>query len=242
MRRAPSSTLLVIVSASLSLFGAGCSKSQTSVTPSLTSQATATAQTTATPSKNPVVVSFGGSQAPDQSTNDELNAILKAFHEVKSFHIHFSLPSTQGSVSSDLIFQRPNRFTGTMQVANQPSTEIIVVENSLYIRTAGSKWYDLSGTSMATQLGTSLQSALNGKTSLDKIGVDPNVNVKKTHDAARNCDAYDAVITATDGQPASLSICATNGLPKFVTITTQQGPFTFEYSDYNKIFDIEKPM
>ena len=193
-------------------------------------------------SANPSVVAFGTSQTGDAAINAELDAILKNFRSVKSFRMRFSYSTPQGLLTSTLEYLRPNRFRGIMQIANQPATEVIVVDQSLYMRPTGGRWVDLSGTESAKAVGSSLQSALSGNASLDNIGVDPNAVVKKTRDDGRQCDLYKASVKSQDGTPAALEICAAGQLPKFVTITTQQGPFTFEYYDYNTLFLIEKPM
>lgn len=219
----------------VSLLGAGCSKKTESKQPS------PQAQKQPTSSQNPPVIVFPNSASPNATVNDELNAIIQKFRELKSFRIKFTLPSAQGDVSSSLSFLRPNRFSGTMQLGTQPPTDIIVVDDSLYMRTQGSKWLDLSGTQTASVLSNALRSALNGDTSLDKVGIDAGVSVKKSRDESRSCDLYKAVVRSSDGSPASLEICAISGLPKYVTITTQKGPFSFEYYDYNVLFLIERP-
>ena len=47
-----------------------------------------------------------------------------------------------------------------MQIANQAATEIIVVDDLLYMRSSGGKWTDLSGTEAAKVVGSSSKFAL----------------------------------------------------------------------------------
>lgn len=225
--------LLLLALVLTSLTGAGCSKKKPEPAP---------APQPKPASANPAVVAFGTTQTGDAAINAELDAILKNFRQVKSFRMRFSYSTPQGLLTSTLEYLRPNRFRGLMQVASQPSTEVIVVDQSLYMRPTGGKWVNLSGTESAKAVGASLQNALSGSASLDKIGVDPNAIVKKTRDDGRKCDLYKSSVKSQDGTPGELEICADNQLPKFVTMTTQQGPFTFEYYDYNTLFLIEKPM
>ncbi|MEK7116293.1 MAG: hypothetical protein AAB879_02780 [Patescibacteria group bacterium] len=215
-----------------SLTGVGCLKKRVPTIPPPSQPLTNT----------PAVVSFQPSKTSDTSTNAELDAILKNFRSVKSFRMKLAYATPQGDFTSTLEFLRPHRFRGLMQIANQAATEIIVVDDSLYMRSSGGKWTDLSGTEAAKVVGSSLKNSLSGDSSVEKIGVDPDAVVKKTRDDARRCDLYKARVRSTDGSPADLEICAADGLPHFVTLTTQHGPFTFEYYKYNELFLIEKPV
>ncbi len=203
------------------------------------------APTTPPPSKplarTPSVVAFESSQTGDASINAELDTILKNFRGVKSFRMKLTYATPQGEFASTLEFLRPRRFRGVMQIANQTATEIIIVDDSLYIRPSGGTWTDLSGTEAAKAIGASLRNSLSGDTGLDALGVDPSAVVKKMRDDTRACDLYRAAVRSQDGKPASLEICAIDRLPKYVTITTEQGPLTFEYFDYGKLFLIERP-
>ncbi len=216
----------------LAFTGAGCLKQKAPTPP--------TPQPTA-PS-TPPVVTFETTETGDAAINAELDFILKNFRTVKSFRMKLTSEAPQGELKSTLEFLRPDRFRGTMQLASQPSMDIVVVEDSLYLRPQNGAWVDLSGTSSAKSVGTALRNALSGDASLDKIGVDPSSIVKKTRDDGRQCDLFKATVKTPDGKPAALEICAANGLPHYVTITSAQGPLTFEYYDYNALFLIERPI
>jgi hypothetical protein len=231
------------LAASLSVFGAGCFKSSTPVPITQKTPAPATQKTTkpAQPSSNPPVISFGTDNVANTTINNELTQILKNFAETKSFRTSFSIPSSQGTVSTTMDFIRPNRFRGTMNIGSM-NAEIVVVDQNVYMRTTASKWSDLSGSDMAKPVTDTLKNAMGGNNSLDKMIVDPNTVVKKEQDTSRNCTQYTAVVRSAQGAPSTLNICAVDQLPKYVDITSDSGKVSFLYYDYNALFMIERPM
>ncbi len=239
-----SSLFVIGAIATLSIFGAGCGKSSTPATPTPTKQAptaTKTPTPVTKPSSNPAVITFGTDNVANTTVNNELTQILKNFAQTKSFRTSFSLPSSQGNVSTTMEFLRPNRFRGMMNIGSL-NTEIIVVDANVYMRTTGSAWTDLSNTDTAKPVTDTLKNAMGGTNSIDKLIVDPNTVVKKEQDTARNCMQYNAVVRTPQGTPATLNICAVDNLPKYVDVTSDSGRLTFQYYDYDALFLIEKPM
>lgn len=232
---------VLIGSVAISLFGAGCGK-PVQKTPAAPVKAPVQAPKPTTPSQNPPVIAFGSDQSANIAINNELTAILKAFRNAKAFRTKFYVPSSNGTITTDLDYVRPNRFHSIMRLSGKPNTEVIVVDDSVYMRAEGGAWFDLTGTDTAKSIGGSLRSSMNGDASLDKIGVDPGTVVTKTEDTARSCTKFTSLVRSQSGSPASLEICAVNGLPKYVDITTDTGTISFEYYDFDALFLIERPM
>lgn len=224
--------LPLILFSFIAVFGAGCvKKAETPKQPP-----------TAPKSENPSVVVFQRTEQPNPTINAELERVLKNFRAAKSFRLKFARQTDKGSLTANLDFQKPKRFRGTIRIQNLPATELILVDQALYLRPGGASWVNLTGTEAARTLSESLNTVLSGEKSLDAVLVEPTAYVRKDRDPDRACDRYKTTSRGADGSVAALDICAKNGLPSYVQITTDNGPFLLEYYDYNALFLIEKPL
>ncbi|GEM_PF-643111 len=228
----------ILVIASLSLFGLGCQKKSAT---SATSTTKLLQPMTVTPS-NQGVLTLPPASAPDSNVNTELSDSLNSFRALKSFRVKFTMVTPQGRLKANLEFVKPNRFRGVLEVGQASKTEIIAVDDSLYLRANNSQWANLSNTQAAQALRASLKQALSGDTSLDKIKLDETALVKKSRDEARQCDLYKTTTRNATSNTTVIEVCAVNGWPKYVSIQGDTHPIEFEYYDYNKVFLIERPV
>lgn len=212
------------------LFGAGCR-----------SAAMPAAQTPAAPSSNtPYIPPSEPPKILDPRT--ELRNAIVAFTQVKSFRTKVRVSSSQGEMKAVLEFNKPNRFRGTVELGKSETAEIIVVDTSLYMRVNQQQWLNLSKTSSAKTIGDTLKNALNGDSNLEAIGLDESTPVTKAFNAERGCDMYETSVKSLDGKTNPVHVCVRDGLPKYLDLTTPQGPVYLEYYDYNALFLIEKPL
>lgn len=218
----------------LSLFGLGCQPQTTPPTQA------PTAKPQAKPSANPSVLMFPPEAKPNPTVNDELQQILKNFREATSLRTEFDMTTSQGQVKGRFSFIRPNRFKGTM-TASGGNLNIVVVDDSLYLQVGTAKWSNVSNQPSSRVLTDTLKRALSGNSTFDAAGANTEALVTKSHDDARSCDAYRTTAKTAEGAIVSIEICADKGLPRYVDMTTDQGPVHISYTDYNTLFLIEKP-
>jgi hypothetical protein len=218
---------ILFLAFALACVGAGCAKS-----PSGSAQKPSTNSSSSNPS----------AQNTPRDPRAELRAAMSRFKATKSFRTKVSIQTSQGEMDATLEFAKPNRFRGTIQPSGGNTTEIIVVDNSLYMRVNGQKWINLSSTPSAKTIGETLRNALQGDASLDTLGVDTTANIQVSRDNARECDDYKTTVKAPDGSLVDVDLCLSNGLPRFLDMTPKQGPIHLEYYDYNAVFLIEKPL
>lgn len=172
---------------------------------------------------------------------EELGAILQAFRDLKSFRSKITIPSKQGDITGTLDFQKPDRLHAILQAGTGDPTEIIVVDTSLYMRNAKVSWVNFSKSATAKKLGESIRSAMSGDSSLDKLAITASSTITKSTDADNGCDLYASTLQAADGKEIPVSVCAVNGLPKYLTMDSDTGQMRLEYYDYNAVFLIERP-
>jgi hypothetical protein len=225
-----SRSLPVLLAASL-LFGAGCSKPVPAPTPAKQQ-----------PSSNPSVILFPPSGAPELSVNQELQKILENFRDLKSFRTKYSMATPQGQVAGQFDFIKPDRFKGQMTLGTAGTTDIVIIGESIYIRANNGNWVNYSKAPSAKTISDALKKGMGGSSNLEALGVNDNAIVKKTRDEERKCDLFKATVKNAEGAVVSLELCADNKLPKYVQISTPQGPVNIEYYDYNSLFLIEKPI
>ncbi len=192
-------------------------------------------------SQNPSVLLFPAEAKPNPTVNEELQEILTNFRNANSLRTTFDMTTSQGQVKGNFQFIRPNRFKGTME-AQGSNLDIVVVDDSLYLKAGNSPWGNLSNQPSSKGLTDTLRKALSGNSTFDAAGANSQALVTKNHDDARSCDAYKTTAKTAEGAIVSIEICAENKLPKYVSMTTDQGPVRISYTDYNKLFLIEKPL
>lgn len=193
------------------------------------------------PSNNPSVLLFPPEAKPNPTVNDELKEILKNFRLANSLRTEFDMTTSQGEVKGKFVFVRPNRFQGTM-LAQGGNLNLIVVDDSLFLQVGEGKWSNLSNQPSSRALTDTLKKALSGNSTFDAASANEEALVTKSRDDGRSCDLYKTNAKTADGHIVQLEICAENTLPKFVNMTTDQGPVRISYTDYNKLFLIEKPV
>jgi|GEM_PF-3375509 len=228
-----SSSFLALPCLCLALFGLGCNKQNT---PTQAPQ-----KVVAKPSANPAVLLFPPASKPNPTVNDELKEVLKNFREANAVHTKFEMSSQQGPLKGDFYVIRPNRFKGTMDTSGG-KVEIVIVDNSFFLKADGSQWLDFSNQPSSRAMTDTLKRAMSGNSALDSTGSSDTTLITKTRDESRGCDLYKTTAKAGDGSIVSLEICAENKLPKFVDMTTPQGPVRISYTEYNGLFLIEKPL
>lgn len=231
LSRLPKQLALCLVTSSL--FGLGCAP-KTEVKPVEQKMPPKSSQ-------NPSVLLFPAEAKPNPTVNEELQTILSNFRQANSLRTKFDMTTAQGQVQGNFQFIRPNRFKGVMQ-AQGSSLEIVVVDDSLFLKAGDKPWANLSGQPSSKTLTDTLRKALSGNSTFDAASANSHALVTKSHDEARACDAYKTTAKTADGSVVSIEICAANMLPKFVSMTTDQGPVRISYTDYNTLFLIEKPL
>lgn len=219
----------------LSLLGVGCSPKI------LPTQNPAPAKPQPKPSANPSVLMFPPEAKPNPTVNEELQSILKNFREATSLRTEFDMTTSQGQVKGNFSFIRPNRFKGTM-TSSGGNLNIVVVDDNLYLQVGAGKWSNLSNQPSSRTLTDTLKRALSGNSTFDAASASTETLVTKTRDDARACDSYKTTAKTAEGAIVSIEICAEKGLPRYVDMTTDQGPVHISYTDYNTLFLIEKPV
>ncbi|MCC7357211.1 hypothetical protein IT408_01765 [Candidatus Uhrbacteria bacterium] len=218
----------------LSVFGFGCSSKKPEVkTASQPKQPIKS-------SNNPSVLLFPAETNPDAAITKEYQEILANFQKMNSFTTSFDMSTSQGQSKGVFQFIRPNRLSGNMQT-DGGTFNIIIVDNALFLKTENGKWEDFSNQPQTKNLIDMLQKVLSGNTAFDANNLNPDALVLKSHDDLRSCDLYKTTVKTPQGKLASIELCAENKLPKHVSMVTDLGPVRIDYSDYNKLFLIEKP-
>ncbi len=220
----PSSALGIFL-VTLALFGLGCKKG----TPN---------STISTPKH---IVPFV-QPSPVLEPHEAVREAVKNFQQVKSFRANVSITTDQGTLAAKLEFMKPNRFRGNVDLGKNGKAELIVVDDSLYMKVNDQKWMALSNKKGSKTIGETMKNALNGDANLQNLGLDPKVDIVKSRDDKNSCDRYTTKLKTADGNTSDVQLCIAAGLPTQLDITTPQGPVHIEYYDYNTVFLIEKPI
>jgi hypothetical protein len=225
---------LVLAMTAAAICGAGCKSpfKQSTQEPAEYSKTTSTSAVNVQPAK----------AAPtEQEVRADLRAALQNFHEAKSFRANVTLKTSEGTFKARMDMQKPNRVRGQYDLRPGTRVDMIAVDSSLFMRFNDDPWANISKIPSAQTLSNAMKDSLTGNSSLDNLGVDDALPVKRTVDRSRKCDLYSTTLTDKEGKAYEVEICVADGLPKFLELKSPTNPLKVEYSDYNTVFLIEKP-
>jgi len=226
-------TFFAVLIASLALLGAGCFKSKDSQQ-SFVPQEVAPVQTGAV-SKTPETASVSDPKA-------ELVAAFEKFMIAKSYKAKYTMPTTQGTLSGTLAYAMPDRFKGTMELSPDAKTDVVLVQNSLYMRANNEPWVDISDSETAKKTIETMQLAVKGDQGLNSSSSDAWSVDSKTQDTQRGCWNYQVRIKGGENPDRNLAVCVKDGYPKYLKLESPRGEMNIEYLEYNTIFIIERPI
>ncbi len=172
---------------------------------------------------------------------DDLVQAIQKFKDTKSFRATVKADVGKGAqLIGGIEFMKPNRFRALIANSATSTTELIIVDNDLYMRVNTRKWVQLT-TSHSRATGESLRNVMSGNEAIEKQILDDSVTVDKTDDLTRSCTLY-RVHPSDHPSSTTLSVCVTNGLPAYADIPNPNGMTHIHYFDYNAIFTIAKPF
>lgn len=211
------------------LFGAGCFGKANQATP-VNSQAKPASTKTAKPAE------------PAKDPQVELSEILQAFHEAKSYRTKFRLPTKEGVVRGTLDHVKPSRYQGTTQLGDSDVSEIVIVDESLYMKIGNNPWADMSDTAAGQGIVSNIKKAAEGEAAF-KLQNEQSLQVKQRYnDELNSCVLYIASSSESDPSAPPIKICAKGGLPKYFEIDTDMGIYHVDFYDFNSVYLIERPM
>ena len=172
---------------------------------------------------------------------DELRQAIQAFEDTKSYRATITADVGNGQkLLGGMEFMRPNRFRGLISNTSTSTTELIVVDNDLYMRIDSGSWTKLI-TNGSKANAASIRSVLSGGDALESQVLDDSVDVQKSVDAARSCTLYQ-VHPADDASTTDLSVCVLNSLPLYADISNANRKAHIDFFDYDTVFTIARPI
>jgi hypothetical protein len=218
--------------AATSLLGAGCRKNSTA--------------DKTKPAENSANLAYLHTATDTESETDknlrELNAAIMAFQEVKSFRAKLAIDNNKEKISAQIDVLKPDRFHGVIKISGEDQAgEVIGINNALYVKLADKIWMQVQSPAVAAAMSKAFQSAVDGDRAAVKQELPKGATVTHGRDLLRACEKYQTTITNEPESAIELSVCVADGLPKFISASTDQGSVEVEYFDYNELFTIERP-
>ncbi len=230
MRRTP----ILLLAASVALFGAGCFKPLLSMQQVVPPPAP---EPTSTPAGYPT---FPKPAPPAKTPKEELADALKAFANAKSFRAKIVAPVYNGgNMIATMEFARPDRMHAVIEGGQTSTTDMVVVANDVYVSVGRSEYLKIGNSASAEKFTQLMTSAMSGSDKAGGVTLGDDVTVDKTKDAMHGCDAYE--VTSSADASKTTTICVSDGLPKHIEIPTDGGTETVDYFDYNDIIVIARP-
>jgi hypothetical protein len=209
------------------LFGAGCFGK---------------ADQTAPPQAKPAPKAGAKPAEPAKDPQTELQEVLGAFHASKSYRTKFRLPTKDGVVRGTLDHVKPSRYQGTTQLGDSDVSEVVIVDDSLYMKIGQYPWADMSDTAAAQSIVSNIKQAAEGEAAF-KLQNEAKLQVKQRYnDELNSCVLFIASSSDSDPKAPPIKICVKGGMPKYLEMDTDLGIYHVDFYDFNSVFIIERPM
>ncbi len=184
-------------------------------------------------------------ETEEQAARRELREILSRFRDAKTFRAAFTLETKDGPVTGRIDVMKPDRFHGVVTAPKDGKTdtsEVIGVSRSFYIKLGPDVWTYVKNEKQAALLTKAFRSAADGNTAELSSVIPDTAKVERSTNPTLSCRVYTTTITDAAGATSKLSVCASNGLPKRIEVFPQEGSVTIDYTDFNAMFVIERPL
>lgn len=137
---------------------------------------------------------------------------------------------------------KPDRFHGNFQLGGDTVVqEIIGVQDTLYVQLPDKTWRKIVSPTLTQALKNAFQSTVRDNQTLLDSHLTSSNQITKSVNTVQNCTSYQTTIEEKTVASTDVTICATDGLPKTMTLVSEQGSVSIDYFDYNALFTIERP-
>ena len=176
------------------------------------------------------------------SDKDKLLNAIKKFRTAKSLKLKLVQKTSEGDVNGELDYVRPLRMRASFKMPNSQNLDTIIVGGTVYVRIQDDVW-EMTDNAFLKQFSQDFfASMLTTEASLSSFSVPEDAPISVEKNRSKKCTSYNTKYSSDDGQ-RDISFCINEDNEiQMITQQTKDGEVTMEYSDYNTLFHIERPM
>ncbi|MFA6446854.1 MAG: hypothetical protein WCW31_01190 [Patescibacteria group bacterium] len=222
---------IFFVLSALVLFGLGCAKKE------LPKDQTAQGQEQPYLPKD-----LSDDKNSDAFKRSQLDLAVKNFHAAKSFKAKITKEDSKGTTTGNLEYIKPLRLRATLKTSDNQELGMVAIGSTVYIQADKTKWViqnDLTAKSFAEEFFASMVS---NDDSLLSFGVPADAPMRISYEEIAQCNLFKTKYKLSDAL-YDIGFCV-NSKPEiqYVQMQTNDGQLKTEYSNYNDLLIIERPV
>ncbi len=172
---------------------------------------------------------------------DRLNLAVKRFRDAKTFNAVID-ENKDGGLHSELSYVKPLRLKAVISMNKKTAFEMIIVGETSYARFPEDDWKMTNDESIRAFGRSFFEGMITSDTSLQAFGVEPDASFDIKNNAREECLQFSTMYKSGEATfPISFCVDANNNIVK-LSKTDADGEVVTKYSDYNSLFNIERPI
>lgn len=177
---------------------------------------------------------------PTADAFDEVRRVVENLSHATSFRAHLILPTTNGSATGELEYQKDEGFHGTLQLPGSIMTELYAIGPDLWFRTHDSVWTNLKDTPQGAQTAETFRGAFTFGDVTSTLFLNDMKLVETTTDRD-GCERYVFERGAAPNNE-TMQICVKNNLPVYISSVTSDAKFEIRYRDFGQKISLKAPV
>ncbi|MBU2566394.1 hypothetical protein KKG46_02440 [Patescibacteria group bacterium] len=176
------------------------------------------------------------------SDKDKLLAGIEKFRSAQSLRLKLLQKTSEGDVNGELDYIRPLRLRASFSMPGSEMLDTIIVGGTVYVKINEDVW-EMTDNAFLKQFSQDFfTSMLTTEATLESFAVSADATISVEANRAKKCTNYNTKYNTDEGQ-YDMSFCLNDkGEIQVITKQTKDGEIIMEYSDYNVLFHIERPV
>lgn len=171
---------------------------------------------------------------------DEVRRVVENLSQADSFRAHLILPTTDGSATGELEFEKEEGFHGTLQFPGALRTELYAIGSDLWFRASGADWTNLKNTPEGTNTAQMFRSAFTFGDVTSTLFL-KEMKLVDTVDDRDGCKRYVFERPSAEGGETT-NVCVKNNLPVYIASTSPTAHFEIRYRDFGQKIELKAPI
>lgn len=173
---------------------------------------------------------------------ERLKKAVENFRKAKTFKATIKENRDEGNLTSEIAYVKPLRLQAMMSLNSETAFEIIIVGETAYARYPEDDW-KMTNDKVIREFGRKFfEQMLSQDTSVSSFGIAEDAKFDIREKAIDECLNF-STFYEQEGNNYPISLCVNdeNELVK-IAKSDDEGEVTTEIKEYNKFFNIERPM
>jgi len=179
---------------------------------------------------------------PDQVKRQNLDTAILNFRQAVTFKAKITINAANGATAGQVDYVKPLRMHAQLTLPSNQQMDMIAIGQTVYLKQDKDTWGMISDASAKIFATDFFASVLKTDSTLASFGVTRDASIQIENDLGKKCTRY-ATKYQSDKNLLDIDFCVNDkNQLAYIKMQTSDGDITTEYSNFNDVFIIERPM